>query len=264
MALNPANKLAVPSLGYANDATNGSAPGTPNIGTIRTISSAALKLALDFTAGAESLKIQRSTDNISFSDIPGAELWTENTYEDTGLSAGTTYYYRYSATNEFGTSSYSNSFNESTTATNQILRNIWTEFKSQLENNSTLDTYVSSRFLFSREPDIEFDKQIPHVKAWVADSDPEFDTFPKRQEEPLVITGHVKVKANTAALLEDEMLKANELISNAVGSDLTINGTGRIANMVFSYRNLDKSDGRTGQCNFTVTILSIRFKAGFK
>lgn len=266
MAVNIANKLGVASKGRANDVAAGSAPGTPNIGSIAVVSSTELTITFDFTAGAESFKLQRSPDNSTWADVAGATAVTENTFADTGLSAGTRYYYRYSATNMWGTSSYSNSFTESTSATNQILRNPWAAFKTQMEANATLDAYVE-RFIWSREPDIKFDKNIPFIQAWIADDPQEepFDAFPKRKEDVLIITGHMKVKADTAVLLETELLKANEMISNALGSDLTLSGTGRIIQPpAFSYKNLDSEVGRIGQTSFTIPILTKRYEAGYK
>jgi hypothetical protein len=176
---------------YVIGAGTGSAPGTPNIGTIAVISSTELTITFDFTANAASFKLQRSTDNITFADVSGATALTENTYADSGLSAGTIYYYKYSATNAFGTSSYSNSFYATTTSTNQILRNIWTQFKVQVQADSALDTYVGSRFFFGKEPDIKFDKNIPFFQAWTTISEPIFDAFPKRKEDTLSINGSV-------------------------------------------------------------------------
>jgi hypothetical protein len=135
-----------------------------------------------------------------------------------------------------------------------------------MQADSALSTYVTARFKFNREPDVKFDKNIPFFAAWPGDDpqDETFDAFPKRKEDIFIIKGHMKIKANTGTLLETEYLKANELISNAIGSDLTLSGTCRISNLTFSYQPLDGADGRVGQSNFILSILTKRYIAGYK
>jgi hypothetical protein len=59
------------------------------------------------------LKIERSTDNVSFSQIAMASA-TAVSYSDSGLSASSTYYYRLRATNASGNSPYSNAASATT------------------------------------------------------------------------------------------------------------------------------------------------------
>jgi hypothetical protein len=58
--------------------------------------------------GVDNYTVQRSTDNSTFSTVSSP---TEPSYLDTDVTVGTTYYYRVSATNGFGPSSYTASVN---------------------------------------------------------------------------------------------------------------------------------------------------------
>jgi hypothetical protein len=80
------------------------APGTP------TASSTGTSATITWTAPADnggqavtSYRIQRSTDNINFSTIVASTGTTDLTYTNTGLTPGTTYYYRVSAINAVAT-----------------------------------------------------------------------------------------------------------------------------------------------------------------
>src|SRR6267154_1028756 len=61
------------------------------------------------------VKIERSTDNVSFTQIAVAGA-TAVSYSNTGLSASTTYFYRVRATNASGDSAYSNTASAATPA----------------------------------------------------------------------------------------------------------------------------------------------------
>src|SRR5467141_1541044 len=61
------------------------------------------------------VKIERSTDNVTFTQITVAGA-TAVSYSDVGLSASTTYFYRVRATNAGGNSAYSNTASASTPA----------------------------------------------------------------------------------------------------------------------------------------------------
>jgi hypothetical protein len=76
------------------------APGTPtasSTGTSATITWTAV--ASDGGQAVTSYRIQRSTDNINFSTIVASTGNTLLTYTDSGLTPGTTYYYRVAAIN---------------------------------------------------------------------------------------------------------------------------------------------------------------------
>jgi predicted phage tail protein len=62
---------------------------------------------MDNSSNETGVKIERSTDGVNFSQITttGANV---TSYKNTGLTSGTTYYYRVRATNTAGDSAYSN------------------------------------------------------------------------------------------------------------------------------------------------------------
>lgn len=65
-------------------------------------------LTWDFSAGAMSYSVQRSTDNITYSTLASP---TTNYYLDTTVTVGINYYYQVASTNVAGTSSYTNPLN---------------------------------------------------------------------------------------------------------------------------------------------------------
>src|SRR5205807_1354011 len=64
------------------------------------------------------VKIERSTDNVTFTQITIAGA-TAVSYSDSGLSASTTYFYRVRATNAAGDSAYSNTASATTQSQSQ-------------------------------------------------------------------------------------------------------------------------------------------------
>ncbi len=70
------------------------------------------------SAGQSSITIQRSTDNINFTNVTTTVAGNATSYSDTGLAASTTYYYRIFAVNSFGTSPASNTASGATLAAN--------------------------------------------------------------------------------------------------------------------------------------------------
>ncbi len=89
-------------------------PSSPSNLGATAISSSQINLAWTDNANDETgFKIQRSTDNLNFSQIATAGA-NATSYSNTGLTAGTTYYYRVSAYNGSGDSVFSNTANATT------------------------------------------------------------------------------------------------------------------------------------------------------
>jgi hypothetical protein len=109
------------SLSYANVSTvtvaagsgvillnpTGQVPAAPTGLTAAPASSSRIDLTWAASAGATGYQVQRSTDGSTFSQVAtvGGNV---TAYSDTGLSAGTLYYYRVLATNQAGASAPSN------------------------------------------------------------------------------------------------------------------------------------------------------------
>jgi hypothetical protein len=115
----PSLTRLVPS-GYGNDVANwiaGPIGGTPGrvftppgrpTGLTATATSAS-SIGLDWTdnsIGEDGFRIERSTDNVSFT-LVGTASANATSFEDTGLASNTFYYYRIRAFNNAGTSAYS-------------------------------------------------------------------------------------------------------------------------------------------------------------
>jgi autotransporter-associated beta strand protein len=91
-------------------------PAAPTGLTATVVSGCEIDLAWTNNAtNATSVVIQRSTDNVHFSQI-GAVMQTGTNYADTGLPTGTTYYYQVIANNADGNSPVSNTAHTSTAA----------------------------------------------------------------------------------------------------------------------------------------------------
>ncbi|MCL2068176.1 MAG: fibronectin type III domain-containing protein [Treponema sp.] len=98
--------------GYSNTAsaaTQTSLPGVPAAPTGLTataVSATQINLSWNSVTGANGYRVERSTDNSNWTEIAPSHAAT--TYQDTGLTAGTTYWYRVRAYNAAGNSGYSN------------------------------------------------------------------------------------------------------------------------------------------------------------
>lgn len=95
---------------YSNtaNATTFAAPTAPSSLTATAASSSQVNLSwIDNATNEGAIEVERSNDNIVFSNI--ANLTANSAaYSDTGRVAGTLYYYRVRATNNYGASTYSN------------------------------------------------------------------------------------------------------------------------------------------------------------
>jgi fibronectin type 3 domain-containing protein len=104
-ALTGATASARSSEYSANTSGTGTAPATP-AGLVATAGNGSVALSWTASSGATSYSIYRGTTAGGEGTTPVATT-TTNSYTDTGLTNGTTYYYKVSATNSAGTSAQS-------------------------------------------------------------------------------------------------------------------------------------------------------------
>lgn len=86
---------------------------------LTSIASGSSAIALSWTDNSSNetgFKIERSTDGVTFAQIATVSSGVES-YTDTGLVGGVTYYYRVRACNDSGNSAYSNTANDTTAPT---------------------------------------------------------------------------------------------------------------------------------------------------
>ena len=104
-----AKNVAVPA-----GSTSVTAPAAPTGLTATAASSSEIDLSWAASSGATSYKVERSPDQATWTEI--ATGVTSTTFQNTGLAASTTYYYRVRATNSAGDSPYSNTASATTAA----------------------------------------------------------------------------------------------------------------------------------------------------
>jgi Phage-related protein, tail component len=99
---------------YSNVLQTGAAPAAPSQLAANGISASEIDLSwVDNATNETALLVERSTDNVSFTQIASLAAGSTS-YPNTGLASGTTYYYRVRAQNSFGFSAYSNVANSTT------------------------------------------------------------------------------------------------------------------------------------------------------
>jgi fibronectin type 3 domain-containing protein len=86
---------------FLGDAPSGGPPAAPTGLTATPISSSQINLTWSASSGATSYKVERSTDNVTFTQIATV---TTTSYSDTALAPSTTYYYQVVGSNSFGDS----------------------------------------------------------------------------------------------------------------------------------------------------------------
>lgn len=142
-----------PSSAYGNDAANWTAGpdgGTPGIAflppgnpfALSATASGTSTVTLNWTDFANSengFKIERSTDNVNFTQV-GTALQNVTTFGDSGLSPATRYFYRVRAYNNAGNSPYSNKASALTT-TSQTVTLIGTPFNPAVSTNPFTDSW---------------------------------------------------------------------------------------------------------------------------
>ena len=104
-----------------NLVTSATAPAAPLNVTASASSASQINLTWAAVAGAQSsFSLQRSTDGVNFVTIAGSIAGTALSYSDTGLTGGTTYYYRLYAINTYGTSPASAVANATTVSASSV------------------------------------------------------------------------------------------------------------------------------------------------
>jgi hypothetical protein len=99
---------------YSNVLQTGAAPAAPSQLAANGISASEIDLSwVDNATNETALLVERSTDNVSFTQIASLAAGSTS-YPNTGLASGTTFYYRVRAQNSFGFSAYSNVANSTT------------------------------------------------------------------------------------------------------------------------------------------------------
>lgn len=127
---------------WSNIATATTAPTAPTNLHATDIAVDTITLGWDDNVTGESgYVLQRKTDTVPWADI-ATPMADAVTYQDTGLLANTTYYYRIAATNAGGNSSYSNILNATTKG-----------IRAAASYTLTVKDPATSRIYFSSDPD---------------------------------------------------------------------------------------------------------------
>lgn len=124
-------------------AAAGAVPNAPSGLTATAVGTSAINLSwTDNAADETAYKVERSpTGSGSWTQIAGALAANTTTYSDTGLSSGTTYYYRVRCSNASGNSSYSSTANATTYAVGSWN---WTQATRELLDRQRVVTIAST------------------------------------------------------------------------------------------------------------------------
>jgi fibronectin type 3 domain-containing protein len=106
-AVNASGTSAYSNEANATPAVGGTAPGAPASLTA-TAGNALVNLTWPASSGATSYEVYRGTSSNGQNSTPIASGITGTSYSNTGLTNGTTYYYKVKAVNTYGSSGYSN------------------------------------------------------------------------------------------------------------------------------------------------------------
>lgn len=197
-------------------------PGTVTLGTPLALSSTVIRVYFSWATDAEKIYLEKSTNGTTWD--AAVEVTAGTYYKDfTGLTSNQVYYFRARAWNTTAYSAYSTSVNTQTWTASGIEQMLWGAFKTQMQADAALSSYIQ-KWKFNREAMTLSGTKFPIVKAWIADAQEQDIAFPKRKivKPRIVIHGVVKVKDTDN--LETEKLKFDELIKNAIESDITFNG----------------------------------------
>jgi hypothetical protein len=180
-------------------------------------------------------------------------------YLDSGLTAETAYTYYVRGVNSAGSGAASDNVSITTLSANGVEGDAWTAFKAALEANPALSAY-KSRFKWNRVSENLNDNQYPLVVGYVERvTEEEFVGMPKRKICTLIVSLHGKVKGS-GDNLEHLALKMDELIKNAVESDLQLGGAATIEYLGDS--EINYLDDNRAETLIQIQIKTVKFIAG--
>ena len=141
-----------------------------------------------------------------------------------------------------------------------VEQDIWTQFKTQLQADSTLSSYVTT-FKFNNQPQAFDPQSYPICHCYnVRTEDEEFIGVPKKKLVKLIISCSGKARGENGDNLETEILKFDEYLKNAVESNLQLSGKATITKIGDSvFTPLDRTILET---KFEIIATSQRFTAG--
>jgi len=107
----------------------------------------------------------------------------------------------------------------------------WTAFKTASSNSATLAAYAKT-FIYGRKPFIFSPAEHPVFMAWPHRiPEDNYFTFPKRKMVKLEIVICGIIKNSDVNTREDEILKYDAIIKNAIENDITLGGKAIITNL---------------------------------
>lgn len=232
-------------------------PAAVTISSADGITQTAIRVNFSWVANATNIYIERSSDGITYSQV--ANKTSGNYYDDT-VTAGQTWYYRARAKNNddvYG--SYGAVVAGTSRISNQFERDLWSTFKTKMEADTFLTSYITT-WKWTKEAIIISDAKCPLVKGWITDIQDEWIGVPKRKYFLMNIELHGLVKVKDPDDLETEKLKMSEYLKNALEADLEFAGGSTINYVGFSpFRNLDNT---TAEISVGVQLMSKIFTAG--
>jgi len=141
-----------------------------------------------------------------------------------------------------------------------IQYNMWSALKTQIGADTTLLAYVK-RFKFNRQEEIfkqgDFPLLIMFPKNTIKDVPL---AMPKRKWVTLTVNVFCKVNKIKGDDLEDEMLKFDEYVKNAIEKDLLLGG--KTCDIQMGDSSFDYLDKEYAESSFSVELVSPKFTQG--